>query len=137
MTTTLHVLSIGSTKSCNFIRDALLQRQKCHLSIVTGCRELYAISSDEQFDLAILHDTLSEHDLRDSAECIRRRWPNTKILLISTKSEIVDDPLYDEWVRPNLSLESLLSTIEQLAISAKRKKRPSFEGLLQRCEQRK
>lgn len=126
MKTTLRVLSIGATKSCNFVRDALLQRQKCYLSIVTDYRELCAISSNERFDIAILHHTLSEHELRNSAEHIRRRWPSVKILLISVSSEIIDDPLYDEWAQPEISQDAFLSIIERLAIDAKRNKRQSL-----------
>lgn len=137
MTTTLRVLSVGAMESCNLVRDALLQRQMCHLLILAGYRELCAISSNEQFDVAILHHTLSERDLRDSAERLRRHWPTTRILLINPQSEIVDDPLYDEWARPGLSLESLLLIIERLANDAKRERLQSPEGRKCAIERRK
>jgi DNA-binding NtrC family response regulator len=137
MTTNLRVLSIGSTKSCNFVRDALLQRHKCYLSIVTDYRELCAISSNERFDIAILHPTLSEHELRNSTEHIRRHWPRVKILLISVSSETVDDPLYDEWAKPEISQDAFLEIIERLAINEKRNEHRLFEGQTCGSERRK
>ena len=136
MTTNLRVLSIGTTKSSNFVRDALLQRHKCYLSTVMNYRELCAISSNERFDIAILHHALSEHELRNSTEHIRRHWPKVKILLISVSSEIVDDPLYDEWAPPEISQDAFLAIMERLAINEKRNEHRFFEEQTCRSERR-
>jgi hypothetical protein len=110
----LHVLSIGAEDSCNTVRDALLQRRSCRLSVVTSLWDLYAIQQQNSFDIATLHQTLSPREVRDASEYIRRRWPRAKILVICAETEFLDDPLYDEWVPPGLSPGILLETIEEL-----------------------
>jgi hypothetical protein len=128
MTTTLHVLSIGSTKSCNFVRDVLLVRGKCRLFSAVSYQDLCAVPANERFEIAVIYQTLSEHELRVSLEYVRRHWPSTKILLVSANSESIDDPLYDEWACPEISQNAFLTAIEQLAVESRRKKHQSFEG---------
>jgi hypothetical protein len=111
----LHVLSIGSADLSNTVHDALLQKHHCRLSVVTSIWELCAIpQQQESFDIAILHQTLSQREVRDASEYIRRRWPRARILVICAETEFLDDPLYDEWVPPGLSQGILFETIEEL-----------------------
>lgn len=131
MTTTLRVLSVGSPESCDAVRDVLLLRHKCRLFAVASYRDLCNVPASESFEIAIVHQTLSEHELLVSLEYVRRHWPSARILLITAQSEVVDDPLYDEWARPEISQDAFLSIIERLAIDAKRNKRQPFER--QRC----
>jgi len=114
MKTILNVLSIGSLDSCNMVRDVLLQRNNCRLSVVTSLWDMYAIPKQNNLDIAILHHTLSQLEVRNASEYIRRRWPAAKILIISAAMNVPDDPLYDEWAHPDQSPGMLLATIEQL-----------------------
>jgi hypothetical protein len=137
MTTTLHVLSIGSMESRDAVRDVLLLRRRCRLSAAESYRDLCSIPASECFDIAILHPLRSEHELRISLEHVRRNWPRTRILLVRADAEAVDDPLYDERVSPGMSQDAFLSVIEQLAMNAKREMRPSLPGQSRNGEQRK
>lgn len=137
MTTTLQVLSIGSPESCDAIRDALLLRHKCRLFAAASYRALCDVPAGENLDIAIVHQTLSERELLVSLEYVRRHWPSARILLISAHSETVDDPLYDEWARPEISQDAFLSIIEQLAIDAKRNNRQPVERQACTGERRK
>jgi hypothetical protein len=137
MTTTLHVLSIGSAESCEAVRDVLLLRHKCRLFAAASYRDLCNIPASESLEIAIVHQTLSEHELLVSLEYVRRHWPIARILLISAHSAAVDDPLYDEWARPEISRDAFLSIIERLAIDAKRNKRQPFERQTCSGERRK
>jgi hypothetical protein len=122
MKSVLNVLSIGSADSCNTVCDALLQWPHCRLSVVTSVWELCAIpQQQESFDIAILHHTLSQREVRDASEYIRRRWPRAKILVICVDAEVLEDPLYDEWVPPGLTSGILLAMIEQLTGGRKEK----------------
>lgn len=116
MTNILHVLSIGSADSCNAIRDALLERGHCRVSVATNYRELFAISRREVFEIAILHHITSPLEFRASSEYIRRTWPCAKILVICARAEaeLLDDPLYDEWIATRPSRDALLAAIEQI-----------------------
>jgi hypothetical protein len=120
MRTTLHVLSVGSSLESDRVRDALLERQKCHLIAATGTLELNAVSADEQIDVALLHASGEKSILRHCAGMIRRQWPYARILLLSTKPEALDDQLYEECVSPHSSSEELLAAIEMLAAVSRR-----------------
>ena len=137
MTTTLHVLSIGSMESRDAVRDVLLLRRRCRLSAAESYRDLCAVPASESFDIAVLHPARSEHELRISLEYVRRNWPRTRILMVSANAENVNDPLYDERVPPDMSQDAFLSVIERLAMDARREKRQSLSGQSRSCEQRK
>lgn len=137
MTTTLHVLSIGSMESRDAVRDVLLLRRRCRLSAAESYQDLCSVPASECFDIAILHPLRSVHELRISLEHVRRHWPHTRILLVSANAEDVDDPLYDERVPPEMSQDAFLSVIEQLAMDAKREMRQSLSGQSRSGEQRK
>ena len=128
MTTTLHVLSIGSMESRDAVRDVLLLRCRCRLSAAESYRDLCSVPASECFDIAILHSLRSGNELRISLEYVRRNWPQTRILLVCANAEGVDDPLYDERVPPGMSQDAFLSVIEQLAMDVKREKLQSFSG---------
>jgi hypothetical protein len=85
------------------------------------------LPTEEEFEIAILYPH-SPSEFNNASGYIRRKWPRAKILVISRTAEELDDPLYDEWVRPDLSQEVLLSTIERLAIAAKRDRKPVVQA---------
>jgi hypothetical protein len=112
---TLHVLCIGPADRCDSIRDTFRQRGRCCLSVTTSYRELFRFPKRESFDVVILHQMLSVSEFYDSCAYIRRTWPCAKILAICPEADVLDDPLYDDWVAPSHSPDLLLATIEQLA----------------------
>lgn len=116
----LHVLSIGTTKSSNIVRDVLLSRTRCWLFVARKVWDLSAILASVNIDVAILHGRLSAAELRSCSVYIRHHWPDAKILLIHAHTKILDDPMYDEQMRPDSSAGALLTMIEQLAACAKR-----------------
>lgn len=123
MITTLDVLSVGSLNSNDFVRDVLLSRTKCRLFAVASVWDLSAILTSGKVDVAILHNTLSPGELRSCAVYIRHHWPAARILLIHAQVELLDDPMYDERMSPDLSAGALLSMIERLAASSRRSAR--------------
>lgn len=131
MITTLHVLSIGSVESNDLVRDVLLSRTKCQLFAAASVWDLSGVLTSG-VDVAILHGTLPPGELRSSAHYVRHHWPAARILLIHTQVEILDDPMYDERMSPDLSAETLLSVIERLAASSRRSER---SALSERCSQ--
>ena len=85
------------------------------------------LSTEEEFEIAILYPH-SPSEFNNAGGYIRRKWPRAKILVISRTAEELDDPLYDERARHDLSQEVLLSTIERLAIDAKRDRQPVVQA---------
>lgn len=131
--TTLDVLSVGSPNSNDFVRDVLLSRTKCRLVAAACVWDLDALLVSGKVDVAILHSTLSPGELRSCAVYIRHHWPAARILLIHEQVEILDDPMYDERMSPELSAEALLGIIERLAASSRRSGRSVLrEGRNQR-----
>ena len=74
-------------------------------------------------DVAVVHQGLSNRDLRELSGLIRRDWPKTQILLIHENSEALDDSLFDECARPGLTAEGLLLMIERLSMDARIKRK--------------
>lgn len=113
-TKTIRVLSVGAVDQGNMIHDALLKGPGFHHLIATDYRELWAMRKQEDFQLAILHNTLVSFELRESSQFIRLQWPHARILVIRTGEDFLDDALYDDRVIPIVTKEVLLMTIEQL-----------------------
>lgn len=112
----LKVLSVGMNQSSTLVRDALLRRPGSHLWVATGYWDLCSLSlqHDGEFEVAVLDMSNSPRELRRGAEYIRRRWPDSSILLIADSSLALDDPLYDERVRSSIEPDDLLTVIDRL-----------------------
>jgi hypothetical protein len=126
----LHVLFIGPSDQCNTIRDTFPQRASCRLSVATSYRELFDIPRQESFEIAIIHQMPSLREFCESSAFVRRTWPCAKILVICEDAEVLDDPLYDDWVSPSHSPDVLLATIERLTVSGQRRRRSSRRKVL-------
>jgi hypothetical protein len=126
----LRVLVIAPADRCNAIRDAFLQRGRCRLSVRTSYSELFNIPKQESFQIAIIHEMLSLSEFRDSSAHIRRTWPCAKIVVICADAEVLDDPLYDDWIALSDPPDVLLATIERLIVCGRRRRRmPDYQQL--------
>jgi hypothetical protein len=111
---TIHVLSVGPVDCGSMVHDALLDGSNFRLTITTDYRELWGTSTHESIQVAILHNTLSPFESETVCRLIRRRWPHTRILVISNRESILEDALYDDRVALTVAPEVLLETIERL-----------------------
>ena len=59
----IHVLSVGPLDLSSMVHDALLEGPGFQLSIATGYLDLRAMHEHEDFQLAVLHQTLVSRDL--------------------------------------------------------------------------
>jgi hypothetical protein len=120
---TIHVLSVGSINRGSMVHDALLEGPEFQLSIAPDMNGLRLVLDHEDFELAILHNTLAGRELRDACRFIRRQWPKAKILVIRAGQDFLEDALYDERVVPDVAREGFLATIG-LLIATWREGRP-------------
>jgi hypothetical protein len=120
MVNTLYVLSIGSSESNEAVRDALLSRARCQLFSATSVWDISALLVSDKIDVAILHSSLSTAELRSCAAYIRHHLPAASILLMHAKSDILDDPMYDERIETDPTPEVLLAVIEKMSAIARR-----------------
>lgn len=114
MKATLRVLSIGSEDSMRTIYCALFGRREYELITATTYRELCAVPAHESFQIAVLNDTLSQEEIVDAAQLIRRRWSSARILVISTEVPSINDALYDDRIVAGVAPELLFATMDRI-----------------------
>ena len=112
---TIHVLSVGPVDRGCLVHDALLRRVHTRLSITPDYRRLWMLSKQESFHVAVLHNALSQLELEEISQLIRRKWPQARILVIRYGEGFLDDALYDERLTPAAPVEMLYATIDRLA----------------------
>jgi hypothetical protein len=114
MTSPIRVLSVGSVDRGSMVHDALLEGPGFLLSIATDYSGLRAMPEPEDFQVAILHNTLDSFELDDACRLIRHQWPHARILVIRAGEDFLEDALYDDRVIPTVAREVLLMSIDQL-----------------------
>ena len=108
----LKVLSVGLSE---LVRDALMLRPHSKLAVVSNYWDLCSLSLQrEEFQVAVLNDANPARELRRRAEYIRRRWPESTIVLVADSCIALDDPLYDERVPSAIEPADLLTVIDRL-----------------------
>ena len=112
----LKVLSVGLNQSATLVRDALLLRPGSRLWVATSYWDLCSLSLQHhgEFQVAVLGVSTSARELRRGAEYIRRKWPDTAVLLIADSSLALADPLYDQRVPSRIEPDDLLMMIDRL-----------------------
>lgn len=125
---------MGLNESATLVRDALLLHPRPSLSVARSYWDLCPLSLQHhgEFQVAVLDVSTSAGELRRSAEYIRRRWPDTAILLIADIAGVLDDPLYDHRVPSSIEPCELLSVLDGL----KRRERAVGQSASQRQYQR-
>jgi len=93
-------------------RSFLLTQMGCAVSFAKSSKNVWGHCSKSEFDVAVLSGSLGLAGLRDSAELVRRRWPQARILVLGCVPSLLDDPLYDEAIdakfRPEILIETLM-----------------------------
>ena len=121
MKSSLRILSIGAAEPMRVAYDIFLQLHRCELASAADYRDLYALPTEEKWEIAVLYHSLSQEEMRESAHFIRRRWPEARILLVRSEVPCMDDALYDDRVVPGVNPEVLLAVVDRLAASRERK----------------
>jgi len=78
MRKTTKVLSLGIEEWRNEVREFLAPKQRdCFLG-VNNLWDLCSLPQAVSVDVAVFHHSFALHNLRHSAEYIRRRWPDAR-----------------------------------------------------------
>jgi len=113
MTNMSRVLFIGAIETHECVKNILLAwRPACQLFMVSGIETLFDFTALEQIRVAILHDSLSVDEIQNCAAYVRHHWSDARILLIHMRTDVLDDPLYDERIQPEASADELLDALE-------------------------
>jgi hypothetical protein len=117
---TTNIRSLGIEEWRDAVREALPPTQRNGFLGLNNSWDLFAFPQGVSLDVAVFHHTFALDDLRYSASYIRQRWPDAVILVIGEQAEQLDDPLYDDKTSSGISIEELVSMIEEL-VAAKRR----------------
>ena len=96
----IHVLFAGPLDFGSLIHDAMLDLPGFHLSITPDYHELWEIAEKEDYQVVILHSTLSSSELADATQIVRKRWPRARILVIRANMGSPEDSLHDDPTMP-------------------------------------
>jgi len=72
------------------------------------------MQAGQDYDVAVIGETLSKEKLIEMARLIRRRWPQAHILAVSGKPLDVDDALYDDRILPGYDAKVLVAEVLRL-----------------------
>jgi hypothetical protein len=106
------VLSLGSAEWNNAVCKSLPRGHKGGFVSVESYWKLCALPEFVSVDVAVVHRTFANEDLRHAAEYIRRRWPLARILLLGWKADSLEAPLYDDRESGGISPRELVRLIE-------------------------
>ena len=105
------VLSVGRMDEDVLIRLPLDQSPGFCFSHANDYLELWGLSRGHTYDAIIFHNSVSCFELEEAARLVRRRWPSARILLIRSGEITLEDPLYDQRLRPPVDPDTLLSIL--------------------------
>jgi hypothetical protein len=111
----LRVLSVGLSELAAVVRDALLLRPHSRLAVAGDYWDLCSPwLQREEFQVAVLNDSNSPHELRRRAKYIRRTWPGAVILLVGGHCHAPAHRLYDARVSSRIGPADLLKVLDRL-----------------------
>lgn len=126
----VRVLSVGLTQCLDIAYGSLLLARPCEITRVTDRGELDAMQADEDYDVVVMGETLTQTKLIEVASITRRRWPQAHIVAVSGKPLEIDDALYDDRILPGYGAKVLVAEVLRLMDEHTRQR----EGITSRWE---
>jgi hypothetical protein len=120
------VLSVGRIDEDVLLREPLDQSPDFCFSHADDFRQLWSLSRGNTYDAVIFHNSLGCFELEEAARLVRRRWPSAKVLLIRSGEIMLEDPLYDQRLRPPVDPDTLIAILSCQARLAGEKPRPRW-----------
>ncbi|HEY3705618.1 MAG TPA: hypothetical protein VGL22_11190 [Terracidiphilus sp.] len=122
------VLSVGRMDEDIVMGKPLEQSPGFCFSHAHDYRGLWRLSRGNSFDAVILHNSLCSFEMEEAAHLVRRLWPSAKILLIRSGEILLEDPLYDQRLRPPVDLNILLSVLSGRTREIREKPLPRWQA---------
>jgi hypothetical protein len=114
MKPSIRVLSVGLKQCLDMAYGSLLLGRPCEITRVMQRGKLDAMQADEDYDVVVLGEALSQATLIEVASLTRRRWPQAQILAVSGKPLEIDDALYDDRILPGYGAKVLAAEVLRL-----------------------
>lgn len=106
----IHIVSVGSCEPQHFISEEILDIPGFKVSTVLDYRKLDTLINRAPA-LVLAHRSLLPIELEHTCRLVRRNCPFTRILVIHDGEEFLEDSLYDDRVRPDVSGKDLIARI--------------------------
>lgn len=106
----IHIVCIGQCRPHHFLSDEVLDIPGFKVSSELDYRKLFSAINHVPA-LAVVHDSLHPIELENTCRQVRHKWPYTRILVIHDGEEFLEDSLYDDRVRPDVSGRDLIARI--------------------------
>ena len=132
MRKTMKVLARGQEDWIHLVHQALPYWHKSGFTAAQNYWALCALPQGVLADIAVVHHSFAQDDLRYAAEYIRRRWPDAVIVVVGEQAKHLDDPLYDHRANGEISPEELAWLIETW-VEARRQSRKHTRPVLSRA----
>jgi hypothetical protein len=122
----VRVLSVGRMDEDVLIREPLDRSPGFCFSHANDYLELWGLSRGHAYDAVIFHNSLRCFELEEAARLVRLRWPLARILLIRSGEITLEDPLYDQRLRPPVDPHTLMSILSGQTRIINEKRRPRW-----------
>jgi hypothetical protein len=90
------ILSIGQDNQLFDTRSLLFQKAHCHINTALDYQQVYALPDCDEFAVVAVGQMDPASKLRELTQLIRRRWPRTRIVILSQSPPPLEDALYDD-----------------------------------------
>lgn len=96
---TPRILLVDAALALRELHIALLRSIPAFVEKLVSCADMY-VHEEDAYALVILMLHTHSRETAEAAEFVRHRWRSARILLLESKSPVIDDWLYDERVDP-------------------------------------
>jgi len=106
----VHIICIGQCRPHHFLSDEILDIPGFKVFAELDCRTLYS-TIHRVPAIVLFHDSLHPIELEDACRLVRHKWPHARILIIRDGEGFLEDSLYDDRIRPDVSGRDLIARI--------------------------
>lgn len=96
-------------------RAAQLEESPFRVTRADALRSVYQMRTLSRFNIVVISDRIGFLSLRDSAQMVRSKWPQARILILGTVPSRFDDHLYDETMLHASCGDTFLAVVQQIS----------------------
>jgi hypothetical protein len=95
------ILLVDAAQALHELHLALLRSIPACVETLSSCSDMY-FHEERAYALVILVPHPQSKETAEAAQFVRHRWSTARILLLESKSPLIDDWLYDDRAEPHL-----------------------------------
>jgi len=106
----IHIVCIGHCRPHHFISDEILDIPGFKVSMERDHTKLHSTFHGIPA-LILIYDSFPPRELENACRFIRHQWPHTRILVIHDGEDFLEDSLYEDRVRTDVTGQDLIRRI--------------------------